>query len=152
MPDRLVGDWSRLRQVVVNLVGNAIKFTERGEVVVTVRQADTKRQGDKETRRQGESDSCLLVSLSPCLLVFAVNDTGVGVPPEKQRVIFDGFVQADGSMSRKYGGAGLGLAISSRVIEAMGGRLWVESVPRCGSVFQFTVPLTRRRGHAPGRG
>ncbi len=147
VPDRLVGDWSRLRQVVVNLVGNAIKFTEQGEVVVTVEMMNDE-CGMMNERGVKEGSSSIHHS-SFIIPRFRVSDTGVGVPPEKQRVIFDGFVQADGSMSRKYGGAGLGLAISSRVIEAMGGRLWVESVPRCGSVFQFTVPLSAAAATPP---
>ena len=111
MPDRLVGDWSRLRQVVVNLVGNAIKFTDKGEVVVTVEMMNDEcgmmnERGVKEGLSSIHHSSFIIPR-------FRVSDTGIGVPPEKQRVIFDGFVQADGSMSRKYGGAGLGLAIST---------------------------------------
>jgi PAS domain S-box-containing protein len=117
VPDRLIGDWPRLCQVVVHLVGNAIKFTEKGEAIVTIKTAN-------------ES-----------VLHFDVMDTGIGVPLDKQQVIFEPFVQADGSMARPYGGAGLGLAISTRLIEAMSGRLWVESTPGRGSVFQFDVPL-----------
>ncbi len=121
VPDALVGDPSRLRQIVVNLVGNAIKFTERGEVVVEVK-----------TESQAGQDVCLH---------FAVTDTGVGIPAEKQSVIFEAFTQADGSMVRKYGGTGLGLTISSRLVQAMGGRIWVESEPGKGSTFHFTVRL-----------
>ena len=147
VPDRLVGDWSRLRQVVVNLVGNAIKFTEQGEVVVAVGMMNDERRMMNE--RGGKADFSSIHHSSFIILHFRVADTGVGVPPEKQRVIFDGFVQADGSMSRKYGGAGLGLAISTRIMEAMSGRLWVESVPECGSVFQFVVPLAVAAPLAP---
>jgi PAS domain S-box-containing protein len=123
VPDRLIGDWPRLGQVVGHLVGNAVKFTENGMVVVTI------------NRRNGGQEEKAIVHVE-------VMDTGIGVPLEKQQVIFEPFVQADGSMRRHYGGAGLGLAISARLIEAMSGRLWVESVAGRGSVFQFDVPLT----------
>jgi PAS domain S-box-containing protein len=156
VPDALVGDPDRLRQVVLNLVGNAIKFTERGEIAVSV-------SLDKETRRQGdkESESCPgpdadrpdsppagadggPVSLSPCLLVslsFAVRDTGIGIPAGKLAAVFEPFVQADGSTTRRYGGTGLGLAISASLVELMGGRLWAESKPGVGSTFFFTARL-----------
>jgi PAS domain S-box-containing protein len=146
VPDALVGDAGRLRQVVVNLVGNALKFTERGEVVVSVSLAEgaqeTGGQGDKET---GESTN--LGSLSPCLpvsLSFEVRDTGIGIPPHKQQVIFKEFEQGDASTTRRYGGTGLGLAISSRLVALMGGRVWVESVVGKGSTFHFTARFGRQ--------
>jgi signal transduction histidine kinase/DNA-binding response OmpR family regulator len=124
VPAAFIGDPGRLRQVLVNLVGNAIKFTEEGEIVVTV---------DFEG---GASDGALLH--------FAVQDTGIGIPVEKQQVIFEAFTQAESSTSRKFGGTGLGLAICSRLVERMGGRLWVESGPGGrGSVFHFTASLER---------
>jgi PAS domain S-box-containing protein len=119
IPDSLSGDPDRLRQVLVNLVGNAIKFTEKGEVVVRVQQ---------------ESRSDTDVHLH-----FTVSDTGIGIPADKQKVIFEPFRQADGSTTRKYGGTGLGLAICARLIEMMGGRVWVESEPGKGSTFHFTT-------------
>jgi two-component system, sensor histidine kinase and response regulator len=119
VPDQLSGDIGRLRQVLVNLVGNAIKFTEHGEVVVLV------------SRDAAEGDSVLLH--------FSVRDTGIGIPKEKQKIIFEAFTQADGSTTRQYGGTGLGLAITTRLIELMGGRVWVESEPGQGSTFHFTV-------------
>ena len=119
VPDGLVGDPGRLRQIIVNLVGNAIKFTEQGEVVLHV---------EMESRTEGE-----------IRLHFTVADTGIGVPVDKQTAIFEAFNQADGSMTRKYGGTGLGLTISSRLVKLMGGRIWVESEPRKGSRFHFTV-------------
>ena len=118
-PDGLVGDPLRLRQVLVNLVGNAIKFTERGEVVVSVEAEAT---SDQTTR-----------------VLFSVRDTGVGIPPHQQQLIFEAFTQADASASRRYGGTGLGLAISTRLVQLMGGQIWVESEPDKGSTFHFTA-------------
>jgi two-component system sensor histidine kinase/response regulator len=119
VPDALLGDPGRLRQVIVNLIGNAIKFTERGEVVLSL-QADWRTNDDIQ-------------------LHFIVSDTGIGIPSEKQTAIFEAFTQADGSMSRTYGGTGLGLTISSRLATLMHGRIWVESEPGKGSKFHFTA-------------
>jgi two-component system, sensor histidine kinase and response regulator len=118
VPERLKGDMGRLRQVLVNLVGNAVKFTEQGEVTVDV-------------EKQAEDDSGVL-------LHFRVRDTGIGIPKEKQEMIFDAFTQADSSSTRNYGGTGLGLAITSRLVELIGGKLWVESELGEGSTFHFT--------------
>jgi signal transduction histidine kinase/CheY-like chemotaxis protein len=126
VPDRLVGDPGRLRQIVVNLAGNAIKFTERGEVVVTV-------EAEGATR-------------DAVTLHVAVRDTGVGIPVEKQRVVFEAFSQADSSMSRRFGGTGLGLAISVQLVTLMGGRMWVESEPGKGSTFHFTAVFAPQQG------
>jgi two-component system sensor histidine kinase/response regulator len=119
VPDALVGDPGRLRQTIVNLAGNAIKFTERGEVILSV-QADWKTSDDLQ-------------------LHFTISDTGIGIPLEKQAAIFEAFTQADGSMSRTYGGTGLGLTISSRLVALMHGRIWVESELGKGSRFHFTA-------------
>ncbi len=121
VPDALVGDPGRLRQIVVNLIGNAIKFTQQGEVVM-------------EVGAESQTGDCID-------LHFAVTDTGMGIPVDKQRTIFDPFTQVDGSMTRKFGGTGLGLTISSRLVEGMGGRIWVESEPGKGSTFHFTARL-----------
>ncbi len=121
VPDSFLGDPGRIRQVLVNLVGNAIKFTERGEVCVSV---------CEDCHTNGDS-----------LLHFVVKDSGVGIAPEKQQIIFDAFSQADSSMARKYGGTGLGLAICTRLVSAMGGTIWVESDLDHGSTFHFTVRL-----------
>jgi two-component system sensor histidine kinase/response regulator len=119
VPDRLIGDPGRLRQVILNLVGNAIKFTDRGQIKVDVFAAQA---GGAE-----------------CAVQFAVHDSGIGIPREKLTVIFDAFAQADSSTTRNYGGTGLGLAISRRLVEMMGGQIWVDSEPGRGSTFQFTA-------------
>jgi len=117
VPEGLVGDPGRLRQVLLNLVGNAVKFTDSGEVSVHV---SVRERSDEEV-----------------LLNFQVRDTGIGIPPEKQHMVFEAFAQADGSTTRRYGGTGLGLAISSRIVALMGGTLEVESEQGRGSVFRF---------------
>ncbi len=122
VPDALEGDAGRLRQIMINLVGNAIKFTEMGEVSVTV------------TRQSG-------AAAGQAALLFAVRDTGIGIPVEKQATIFQPFQQADSSITRRYGGTGLGLTISSQLIGMMGGRLQVESDSGHGSIFHFSVPF-----------
>jgi two-component system, sensor histidine kinase and response regulator len=119
VPEVLVGDPLRLRQIVVNLVGNAIKFTEHGEVVLRV-QAESRRNGDVQLR-------------------FSVADTGIGIPLDKQAIIFEAFSQADSSTTRRYGGTGLGLAISAQLVELMGGKISVESQPGRGSTFHVTA-------------
>jgi len=128
VPDEIVADPARLRQIITNLVGNAIKFTERGEVGLEVALELIPPRRDEAQLR------------------FSVRDTGIGIAPEKQRLIFEAFSQADNSTTRKYGGTGLGLTISSRLVEMMSGRLWLESEPGRGSCFQFTA----RVGLAPG--
>jgi signal transduction histidine kinase len=142
VPDALQGDPTRLRQVIVNLVGNAIKFTNTGEVVLRV-----------ECEEENANDA---------VLHFSVTDTGVGVPREKQQTIFQAFTQADGSMTRRYGGTGLGLAISSRLVELMGGKIWLESEPsdaedsaqagranRGGGVERYSGAHRRRQPNEP---
>ncbi len=119
VPDALTGDVQRLRQLIVNLVGNGIKFTERGRVDLQV---------DVQNGRETEVE-----------LHFAVSDTGVGIPQDKLDVIFHPFEQADTSSTRRYGGAGLGLSLASKLVELMGGKIWAESVPDKGSTFHFTA-------------
>jgi two-component system, sensor histidine kinase and response regulator len=119
VPDMLIADSGRFRQILLNLVGNAIKFTAHGEVVVQVGVAATSAEG--------------------LVLDVCVADTGIGIPADKQATIFEAFTQADTSTTRRFGGTGLGLAISSRLVEMMSGRIWVESEPGRGSQFHFTV-------------
>jgi two-component system, sensor histidine kinase and response regulator len=123
VPETLLGDAGRIRQVLINLVGNAIKFTERGEITVSV---DAK-PSDSPTN---------LVAVH-----FAVKDTGVGIARDKQSRIFEAFSQADGSMTRKYGGTGLGLTICKRLVELMDGQVWLESDAGVGSTFHFVVRM-----------
>ncbi|HKI38103.1 MAG TPA: PAS domain S-box protein, partial [Gemmataceae bacterium] len=143
VPDALSGDPHRLRQVIVNLVGNAIKFTEQGEVVVEVKKA--------EDRRQKTEGTGILTS-DFCLLEFSVRDTGIGIPLDKQALIFEPFSQADTSTTRQYGGTGLGLTISTRLVEMMGGRIRVESEVGKGSTFHFTARLGLAQAAAASRG
>jgi two-component system, sensor histidine kinase and response regulator len=127
VPKTLIGDPTRLRQLIVNLVGNAIKFTEEGNIIV-----DT----ELETRTGDE-----------VRLHISVSDTGIGIPREKQHIIFESFAQADGSTTRRFGGTGLGLTISRQLVELMGGRMWVESEVGRGSTFHFTCNF--QQGTAP---
>jgi signal transduction histidine kinase/ligand-binding sensor domain-containing protein len=122
-PDQLVGDPLRMRQVLVNLAGNAIKFTKEGSVRVTVEATGPVQEGGS------------------CHLLFRVIDTGIGITPDQQKIIFEPFRQADGSTTREYGGTGLGLSISAELVRMMGGQIWVDSEPGRGSTFSFTVKL-----------
>jgi PAS domain S-box-containing protein len=126
VPETLIGDPQRLRQILVNLVGNAVKFTARGEVAVVVTlESSTAEQNIK--------------------LCFAVRDTGIGIPLEKQKLIFEAFSQADNSSTRKFGGTGLGLTICSRLVELMGGTIWADSNLGVGSQVQFTAQFASPR-------
>ncbi|MGE0684957.1 MAG: ATP-binding protein, partial [Candidatus Binatia bacterium] len=135
IPDVFVGDPGRLRQVLLNLIGNAIKFTVQGEIVVEIKQAGNGSQRAQESMLAGEDN----LQSPSCLLECTVRDTGVGIPPEKIQGIFDAFAQADGSTTRKFGGTGLGLTISRKLTELMGGRIWAESIVGQGSTFHFAV-------------
>ncbi len=127
IPDILIGDPGRLRQIIVNLVGNAIKFTSEGEVVLYL-------------KSESESEDELEIH-------FMVVDTGIGIPPEMQGKIFESFTQADSSTTRHFGGTGLGLAISGSLVEMMGGRIWIESEVGKGSTFHFTIRLGVQRNY-----
>jgi signal transduction histidine kinase/DNA-binding response OmpR family regulator/HPt (histidine-containing phosphotransfer) domain-containing protein len=151
VPDAFVGDAGRLRQVLTNLIGNAIKFTAQGEVVV---EADVLDEEESRLRRQG---ACIRSQQSkgtmgpaahadprgerPCILLFVVRDTGIGIPRDKQQKVFEAFEQVDSSTTRRYGGTGLGLSIAARLVRLMGGGIAVESEPGRGSMFLFTVRL-----------
>jgi PAS domain S-box-containing protein len=129
LADHYLGDIGKIRQVLINLLGNAIKFTEKGEVAVDVNQ-------------EADSDRSVVLHVQ-------VKDTGIGIAQGKQNLIFDAFTQADSSMTRKYGGTGLGLAITRRLVEAMRGKIWLESREGVGSTFHFTLPL-EKVDRAPG--
>jgi signal transduction histidine kinase/ActR/RegA family two-component response regulator len=131
LPDAVVGDENRIRQVLLNLVGNALKFTDQGSVRVAV-------------EMQPAPDSGLLAH-------FSVRDTGLGIPEDKRKIIFEPFRQADGSTTRRFGGTGLGLAISTGLVDIMGGRIWVESEVGRGSTFHFTAPFTLGQPVLPQR-
>jgi CheY-like chemotaxis protein/HPt (histidine-containing phosphotransfer) domain-containing protein len=124
-PSAVLGDPTRLNQILINLVGNAIKFTEKGEVVVRV---DSRRLEDPTADSHGKFE-----------IHFAISDTGIGIPADRMDRLFQAFSQTDSSTSRRYGGTGLGLAISKRLAEMMSGRIWVESEPGKGSTFHFTI-------------
>ncbi|MFP5260267.1 MAG: PAS domain S-box protein [Acidobacteriota bacterium] len=144
LPDTLLGDADRLCQVLDNLVGNAVKFTTRGGIVVGVRAGRLLPPGQDGAPPDLE-------------LIFSVSDTGIGIAPADTRRIFEAFTQADGSYTRRFGGTGLGLAIARRLVEGMGGSIAVDSEPGVGSVFTFTAvfgqdsPLPEASDHAPGR-
>ena len=129
VPDHLIGDPMRLRQILINLTDNAIKFTERGDVMLRV-----------AVESATDDEHCLH---------FTVSDTGIGIPAEKQALIFEAFAQADGTTTRTYGGTGLGLAIASQLVRQMGGRIWVESTVGEGTTFHFTAHLPVRHTPAP---
>jgi PAS domain S-box-containing protein len=129
LPDLVVGDPGRLRQVLINLIGNAIKFTEKGKVSI-------------ELSSHQKQEAAAQIH-------FSISDTGIGIPPEKVKEIFLPFAQADGSMARKYGGTGLGLSICVRLVELMGGRIWVESELGSGSVFHFVLSFGLQQVVAP---
>jgi CheY-like chemotaxis protein len=124
VPDQLLGDAGRLRQIVLNLVGNATKFTESGEIALEV------------TLDPGLGH---ILNLPSCALRFSVRDTGIGIAPGQEAKIFEAFAQADGSTTRKYGGTGLGLAICSQLVRMMQGKIWVDSAPDKGSTFFFAA-------------
>ena len=123
VPERILADASRLQQVLINLIGNAVKFTEKGQVKLEVR-VETGNPRDMRLR-------------------FAVRDTGIAIPKEKQQLIFEAFAQADGSTTRRFGGTGLGLSICSRLVEMMGGHIQLDAAPNQGNCFHFNIPLVR---------
>jgi two-component system CheB/CheR fusion protein len=140
VPGLLVGDSGRLKQILTNIVGNAVKFTRQGEVSVRVW---LDRGGEARPDGPGE----------PVRLLFEVRDTGVGIPEDRLEAIFESFTQAGSSAHAEFGGTGLGLTISRQLVEMMGGRIWVESRPGQGSVFRFTAPFAdAERRRPPQRG
>jgi PAS domain S-box-containing protein len=166
VPDALVGDLGRVRQVIVNLVGNSIKFTERGAITVDVARAE-ERAADAAQNWLGSvlgptvalprSRSTILYPRSAedepageVMLRVGVSDTGVGIPADKLGSVFEPFTQADGSPARRHGGTGLGLTICARLVQLMGGRIWVESEQGRGSSFTFTVRCGVRPAAGPG--
>ncbi len=141
VPDAIVGDSTRLRQIILNLLSNSVKFTSKGEVVVTVGLAAEAAQC--VDGKNGEA---------PVRLLFSVRDTGIGIPPDRMDRLFRSFSQVDASTTRKFGGTGLGLAISRRLAQLMGGEMWAESegLPGEGSIFHFTVSALASRRPVPG--
>ncbi|MFG2638906.1 response regulator [Streptomyces sp. NPDC048362] len=142
VPEMIIGDLVRLRQVLLNLLSNALKFTERGEVVAAV-------TADSSARPTPRTDAG--PAPQPVTLHFTVRDTGLGIPPDRMGRVFRSFSQVDTSTTRKYGGTGLGLAISKRLIELMGGRIWAESsgIPGQGTTFHFTIDAVPASGSPP---
>jgi PAS domain S-box-containing protein len=132
------GDPYRLQQILVNLIGNALKFTHHGEIVVEVKKAS---RSKAVAQPQNQSEENSVTPASDCLLEFTVRDTGIGIPEDRQHLLFKSFSQVDASSTREYGGTGLGLAISKQLAELMGGSIGFESAPGRGSTFWFTVRL-----------
>jgi signal transduction histidine kinase/DNA-binding response OmpR family regulator/HPt (histidine-containing phosphotransfer) domain-containing protein len=139
VPAAVSGDPARLRQIIVNLVGNAVKFTETGEVALRVDREGP--AGAASPAGAARSAGAASSEESPVTLHFTVSDTGIGIAAEKQATIFDSFTQADTSTTRRFGGTGLGLSIASQLVALMGGRIWVESQPGRGTQFHFTIPF-----------
>ena len=155
VPDSLVGDPGRLGQIIINLVGNAIKFTGQGEVVLSVRDADAAvappARLEEAVEREDEEWAKSLETADVVTLEFAIRDTGIGIPPGKQSRLFEPFTQADTSTTRRFGGTGLGLTITKRLVELMGGRVWFESEPGEGSTFYFTANFGLQGSDAAGK-
>jgi PAS domain S-box-containing protein len=144
VPDVIHGDPVRLRQILVNLIGNAIKFTDQGEVVVEATLVGELLSGERSQSPEGAPPHGSPTTTQTTHLHFVVRDTGIGIPAEKQKLVFEAFTQADHSTTRKYGGTGLGLAIATQLAALMGGRIWVDSEAGRGSTFhviaQFGLP------------
>jgi signal transduction histidine kinase/CheY-like chemotaxis protein/HPt (histidine-containing phosphotransfer) domain-containing protein len=148
VPLSVRGDSGRLRQILTNLIGNAIKFTEHGEVVVQVQLAPVHTKS--ATPRHPSAPRAAPHSGQTCQLYFSIRDTGIGITPEQLSRLFQAFSQADGSMTRRFGGTGLGLVIAKQLVEMMGGTIGVDSTPGKGSTFWFTVQLTTVQQRAQG--
>src|SRR4051812_27784100 len=146
IPKILVGDVTRLRQILVNLIGNAVKFTHQGEIVIEVSPAA---RGARSPQPGHENDTDLIRHPEEWLLHFSVRDTGIGIPVDRQHRLFKSFQQVDASTTRHYGGTGLGLAICKRLAELMGGKIWVESDSGKGATFHFTVLARASAAHSP---
>lgn len=152
-PAEVVGDELRLRQVIVNLVGNAIKFTEKGHVSIEVNPARSRSRPESaaamKNGESGEGSSDDTRQAERCVVQFTVRDSGIGIPAARIESVFGSFIQVDSSNTKEHGGAGLGLAISKRLVEKMGGEMKAESEPGKGSSFSFTVPVAIKGGEHP---
>jgi len=136
VPNALIGDPGRLRQIIVNLVGNSIKFTEHGEIVVRI-------EAEKAQQNFSENNDPQIH------LLFSIKDTGIGIPDSKKDIIFDSFTQSDGSITRQYGGTGLGLAITKQLVKMMDGNIWFESEEGHGTTFYFTISFQLQKNEKP---
>ena len=151
VPAKLIGDPANLEQILTHIISNAIKFTEQGEVLLNVRLASRNKENEKTLNSKCITSESYMGEVEECYIEFSVVDTGVGIPKQKQQLIFDSFSQADASNTREYSGVGLGVTISKRLIEMMGGEVWIESEEGKGTGFYFDVRLWQQTNDSISR-